>query len=163
MVLSMTTYDSGVVSDQHLGHKKPITLQQGRALRDNPLAMFEGAPGAPKLHGRAINIALGNLTGSNAIGDLWFAGQVLLTASASKTTQSVSASVSVGYQLSSNNGASWGGTINLASFIQNFPVEDSVFTASCAGSRVIDMWGYNAIRLVSDGTPVGSLICVRGD
>lgn len=35
--------------DAVIGHKKPITLQQGRALRDNPIAMAEGAAGAPFL------------------------------------------------------------------------------------------------------------------
>lgn len=39
------------LTNQQIGHKKPITLQQGRALRDNPIAMGEGAAGAPSIGG----------------------------------------------------------------------------------------------------------------
>lgn len=45
----MTTYNAAAVADSVIAFKKGITLQQGRALRDNPLAMFEGAAGAPRL------------------------------------------------------------------------------------------------------------------
>lgn len=45
----MATYDYGVVNNTVIAHKKPITLQQGRALRDNLIASFEGQPGAPRL------------------------------------------------------------------------------------------------------------------
>jgi len=44
----MTTYDGSSLTDTFIAHKKGITLQQGRALRDNPIAMAEGAPGAPR-------------------------------------------------------------------------------------------------------------------
>lgn len=162
MVLNMATYDYNVVSDQHLGHKKPMTLQQGRALRDNLLASFEGAPGAPKLHGRAVNIALGNLNGGNAIGDLWFAGQVLLVASAMQSVSNSVASAWVGYQISNNNGASWSATVTLATVANSMGNEGTTSTATATGSRLIDMWDYNAIRLVGLGSLSGSLICVRG-
>lgn len=45
----MTTYNASAVSDSIIAHKKGITLQQGRALRDNPIAMAEGAAGAPRI------------------------------------------------------------------------------------------------------------------
>lgn len=41
------TYDATAVSDTVIAHKKPITLQQGRQLRDNTIAIAEGASGAP--------------------------------------------------------------------------------------------------------------------
>lgn len=37
------TYSESSVSDSQIGHKKGITIQQGRALRDNPKAMAQGA------------------------------------------------------------------------------------------------------------------------
>ena len=40
-------YNSGAVSDDAIGHKKPITLQTGRALRDNPIEIASGGFGAP--------------------------------------------------------------------------------------------------------------------
>ena len=49
----MTTYDASSVSDAVIAFRKPITLQQGRGLRDNPIAMAEGAAGAPRIQGNA--------------------------------------------------------------------------------------------------------------
>ncbi len=43
----MTTYSSSAVSDTVIAFKKPITLQQGRALRNNLLAVTEGDTTAP--------------------------------------------------------------------------------------------------------------------
>jgi hypothetical protein len=43
----MATYNAAAVADGSIAHKKPITLQQGRTLRDNPLAIAEGADNAP--------------------------------------------------------------------------------------------------------------------
>jgi len=50
----MTTYDASSVSDAVIAFRKPITLQQGRGLRDNPIAIAEGADGAPRIQGSAI-------------------------------------------------------------------------------------------------------------
>ena len=47
----MPTYDAATVADAALAHKKGMTLQQGRVLRDNPIAMAERAAGAPKILG----------------------------------------------------------------------------------------------------------------
>jgi len=43
----MTTYNPSTVSNTAIASGKPLTLQQGRALRDNPIAFREGATGAP--------------------------------------------------------------------------------------------------------------------
>lgn len=49
------------LSDESIAHKKPITLQQGRALRDNPIAIAEGAPNAPRLRlGALERVAAGD-------------------------------------------------------------------------------------------------------
>ena len=48
-------YSASAVSNTAIAFQKPITLQQGRALRDNPIAMFEGAPGAPRLQFAAMD------------------------------------------------------------------------------------------------------------
>lgn len=45
----MPTYNAAAVADAVIAFKKGITLQQGRALRDNPIAMMEGEAGAPRL------------------------------------------------------------------------------------------------------------------
>lgn len=42
----MTTYNAAAVSDATIAFQKPITLQQGRGLRDNAISMVEGNGGA---------------------------------------------------------------------------------------------------------------------
>ena len=49
----MTTFSAAAVSNAAIAFQKPITLQQGRALRDNPIAITEGAVGAPRIQGAA--------------------------------------------------------------------------------------------------------------
>lgn len=56
----MTTYNAAAVADAIIAYGKGITLQQGRALRDNPIAIAEGASGAPKVMAAALNIATGS-------------------------------------------------------------------------------------------------------
>lgn len=46
----------------------PITVGQGLRFANNPAAMFEGAPGAPRLADAALNPTLGAV---DAIGVLW--------------------------------------------------------------------------------------------
>lgn len=48
----MTTYT--VLSDAELAQDKPITQAKMRALRDNPIAITEGASGAPQIQTAAI-------------------------------------------------------------------------------------------------------------
>lgn len=47
----MTTYNAAAVANAVIAFKKAITLQMMRALRDNVLAIIEGAPGAPRIDG----------------------------------------------------------------------------------------------------------------
>ncbi|PQV52899.1 hypothetical protein LX70_04005 [Defluviimonas denitrificans] len=56
----MATYTT--VTDIETGHKKPVTTSLLRRLRDNPIAMFEGASGAPRLDVDALeNPTLGDV------------------------------------------------------------------------------------------------------
>ena len=56
----MATYNASAVADSVIGFQKPITLQQGRALRDNPIATAEGQTNAPRVEGKALGgISLG--------------------------------------------------------------------------------------------------------
>jgi hypothetical protein len=50
----MTTYDISKLSDAKILADKPITQGQGRALRDNLLAVIEGDPSAPQIQLGAI-------------------------------------------------------------------------------------------------------------
>lgn len=51
----MTTYDASSVSDAVIAFRKPITLQQGRGLRDNLLAVIEGDATAPRVQTIALS------------------------------------------------------------------------------------------------------------
>lgn len=44
----MPTYNASAVADGVIAFEKGITIQQGRALRDNPIAMAEGQANAPR-------------------------------------------------------------------------------------------------------------------
>jgi hypothetical protein len=63
----MATYNAAAVADATIAYEKPITLQQGRALRDNPLAVFEHASGAPRIKQRIRG-------GNSAGGSVTFTG-----------------------------------------------------------------------------------------
>lgn len=58
------TYNASAVSDTAIAFQKPITLQQGRALRDNPLAVFEGDASAPL--SLLPTVHLGTITGNGS-------------------------------------------------------------------------------------------------
>lgn len=45
----MTDWSLTALVNAALSHKKPFTVQAARQLRDNVIAMAEGAPGAPKI------------------------------------------------------------------------------------------------------------------
>ena len=73
----MTTYDAAAVADAVIAHKKGITLQQGRALRDNPIAIAEGASGAPRVDAIA---AMSHQGVEGAVGTYTFARRTSGTA-----------------------------------------------------------------------------------
>ena len=66
----MATYNAGAVSDAVIAYQKPITLQQGRGLRDNPVASFEMNTGAD------VHLGIWHpydmvRAGDGATGELW--------------------------------------------------------------------------------------------
>lgn len=104
----MTTYNASTVSDTAIASGKPITLQQGRALRDNPIAITEGASGAPQIVGKALDLFLGNFTftdteaGLSGLGSL--DGMMVLV----NSVNSGSFTRNMQIRMSNDNGATWG-------------------------------------------------------
>lgn len=141
---------------------KAWTDAKATAAFENIVALAEGADGAPKVQGKALNISIGNLIGTTAIIDLDDCAKLLLTATANQTGTGSSISSSIGYQLSSDNGASWGSTVVLATSDVLGGGGGGTITACAAGSNVVDMTGFNAIRLAGVGTLSGSAIWVEG-
>lgn len=129
----------------------------------NPVALAQGADGAPKNLGKSMDIDIGNLTGVTAIVDLDDAAKVLLVATAQHDTAiSITPVPSIGYQLSSSNGSTWGPVVVIASGKYLASGSDTN-SGVAAGARIIDMTGMNAIRLSGTGTLSGSLIWVEGE
>jgi hypothetical protein len=82
----MATYNAAAVSNTAIGFQKPITLQQGRALRDNPIAIAEGESGAPRVVDAALSTTATNtgrdwvlarnaLSAAGAVGTYAFLGE----------------------------------------------------------------------------------------
>ncbi|NBW12552.1 MAG: hypothetical protein EBR82_31455, partial [Caulobacteraceae bacterium] len=62
----MTSYTT--IPDATFLASKPILGSTGIAMRDNPLAMFEGATGAPRLQPLALDLFLGDMAWSGTTG-----------------------------------------------------------------------------------------------
>lgn len=69
----MTTYNSSAVSNAAIAFQKPITLQQGRAFRDNLLAVAEADSSVPPALLPTVLIASAPASGSSVV----FGGLVL--------------------------------------------------------------------------------------
>ena len=66
----MAVYNYAAVADATVAFEKGITLQQGRALRDNPIALAGGAADAPRISIRALDrLAAGDVVKSTQSGD----------------------------------------------------------------------------------------------
>lgn len=90
---------------------KPIRAIDGRALRDNPIAIAEGAAGAPRIV--ALAMAGGRSLPTIGAADLSYAAITGLAAAREiggfMQTMYSGGSSSFAISLSSNNGSSWGG------------------------------------------------------
>lgn len=102
----MPTYSAAAVSDTVIAHKQGITIQQGRALRDNPIAMAEGQPDAPLIQGHALqNLFIGFAhfgasDFSNAFTNATRIAKLYVNAELSTTAASI--------QFSTDGGSTWG-------------------------------------------------------
>lgn len=101
-------YNAAAVANGVIAYQKPITLQQGRALRDNPIEMAGGAAGAPRVAPLAMAggqmlpraVAGGSpavITGLSLVADL--GGFAIMDVSGGASTLKV--------DLSSNGGSSY--------------------------------------------------------
>ena len=98
----MTTYNAATVSDAAIAYENAITLQQGRALRDNPLAIAEGAVDAPKVQSAGLNIAV--ITSAGTLTGLGRVATLLCMASAQQTGEGTA---NVQYRRSTDGGTTW--------------------------------------------------------
>lgn len=105
----MTTYTA--ITNGEIDQDSPVTQPLFTAIRDNPIAMFEGAPGAPKLLPRALSSnGLGgisfNTTGWAGYTNLSTVKRMRFQLYGAVSTGAVSGTLRV--RFSDNNGTSWG-------------------------------------------------------
>ena len=109
--------DYRVVADSEVQPDAPVTSSLGFALRDNPAAIAEGAPGAPKVRSGALNLTAGS--GSRTTVGTIFQLNNIDRLSAFHVSSAVSAGggpVAISYQTSTDGGSSWGSDNVIISF-----------------------------------------------
>ena len=141
--------------------EKPIRSEQGVMLAGNPIAIALGKPGAPKVEGKALDIDIGNLSGTTAIVGLGDCAKLLLVAQAQTSSQEASTTATIGYQRTSNGGSSWGSGAEIAR-ATTIGSENATAGAQASGAVIVDMVGYDGIRLSGTGTLSGAAIWVEG-
>ena len=106
----MTTYTA--IPNSDVDQDSPVTQTLITLLRDNPIAITEGASGAPKVQSKGLNIyaqdGLGPHTNLDDI-SLLFATVNVSHSDNSTTTGSAQ------YRLSSDNGSTWGSWVTMLS------------------------------------------------
>jgi len=103
------------------------------------------------------NLNIGNLSGSTAIVGLEDVAKLLLVAKgAGSGSSGTTISASIGYQRTTNGGSSWGSIVYIAT---STIVSNGVsVTALAAGAEIVDMVGYNGIRLSGAGATGAAII-----
>ena len=141
--------------------EKPIRSEQGVMLAGNPIAIAQGKPGAPKIQGKALDIDIGNLSGTTAIVGLEDCAKLLLVAQAAiSSAAGITLTSTIAYQLTSDGGSSWGSGGNIAT--SKIALSGDEVTALASGAVIVDMIGYDGIRLSGTGSLSGSAIWVEG-
>lgn len=139
----------------------------------NPVALAQGAPGAPKVQGIALGgmdggvfsmASTGSTTGgSNAITDLDLVKTVLIFGELFSAPLGGSPSVpapQLGYRLSADNGSSWGSPV----YVAGANATQGAFgdNISLTAISVVDMTSSNAIQLYFAETGSSRIRTIRG-
>ena len=105
--------DYRVIADSEVQPDAPVTSSLGFALRDNPAAIAEGAPGAPKVRSEALNLrtAAGGRTSDGVVFTLNGLDRVqaLMVNSYVSITYTAAGNAAVRYRTSTNGGSTWSG------------------------------------------------------
>lgn len=147
----MTTYTA--IPNSDVDQDSPVTQTLVTLLRDNPIAITEGASGAPKIQSKALNMFLGEGVGPHTdLGDI--AKVVVFASMQIRQIGDDNSTCSVQYRLSSDNGSSWGSWVTFKTIYQysNTQRENGM------GLDVIDMGPtYNAVQFQQiDTNGIGS-------
>ena len=127
--------DYRVIADSEVQPDAPVTSSLGFALRDNPAAIAEGAPGAPKNRSESLNLTAtsGDRTSDGTVFTLNGLDRVLLLKVDSyvSITHTAAGNANVRYRTSTNGGSTWSG----------YTVFDTVVLTSGGSNRSV-RFGY---------------------
>jgi len=149
----MTTYTA--IDNANIDQDSPVTQPLLTLMRDNPIAITEGALNAPKVVSAALNMTF--LDGAGVYTDLDRIDNLLIFASArSASTSSGAKTVTVRYRLSSDNGSTFGSYVTVVTATTNGagqPPDD------LTRFRLVSLGANNAIELnVSAATDTSGVI-----
>jgi len=132
----MTDYT--VIANTQVDPNAPITSELMTALRDNPIAIAEGAVGAPRIASTAINVPITFYGVGSSTGDFTFFSNLSLgdyallryDFVAEETADSTSTS-NIEVRMSNNGGSTWSSFVNISGTVNR--------DAASSGSGYIDM------------------------
>lgn len=137
--------DYSNIPDTAIDPDAPLTSELAYAWRDNPIAIAEGAIGAPKVVSRAIRI--GAVGGIDAL-DVNGISKVLISATAWFQGDGISSSNgNVSYQ-TTNDWANWSSAVNVVS-------ASGLSAGARPANLIVDVSSFSGIRLVSSGSGSG--------
>ena len=144
----MATYDASAVTNAVIAFKKGITIQMLRAMRDNPLAIFEGAAAAPRLLGEGV-ARLGNglttmtiaaaETYTLAFGFASVQGTLVTTSATNVVAHTHTMTHYTGVVRCKASHAAGGGTSNLTLYKNGVSVSTFATTSGTPQARVVDV------------------------
>lgn len=150
------TWNPAAWSDAILSHKRAMTVQTMRAIRDMSRAISEGATGADRVQGRALQVHLGtlNLNGTTEAAILGLDRHTWLRGDYAGTTfTSTAGTLQVAY--SANGGSSWGSWQSTAALFEAIALGGSDYAGHGAGSVRVNLrtgqWRVRGFKTVNPG------------
>lgn len=147
----MTTYTA--ITNAQIDQDSPITQPLITALRDNPVALAEGAAGAPRVQKEALGgLCVGAVTGSSGgVSIIDLDGVLELTLIGDIKLESLSATVPIfQVQFSNNNGSTFGTAQTVFSGLGNNNVQGSfTLSANLDTGFIRAAWGGYGVGVVN--------------
>lgn len=140
------------IPDMAVDPDAPLTSELGYAWRDNPIAIADGALGAPKVKGRALDVYLGggNLPhqGSGAMGFSDLDRETFIMVFGTLSLENGATQIFLSASYSGDNGGTWTGWSTIVTF--NGSELDMPYTFT----RMLNLkaaGAYNAVRFAYTG------------
>lgn len=150
------------IPDTDVDPDAPVTSELMYALRDNPVALAEGAVGAPRVMGIALNTFLAhqskNMTQSDPIAFVGLdgIGEVLIAFSCTGGGSAADQTLQV--SLTNDNGSTWSNWVGLTGYTINKDSGSSfLFTISVNNGNAIMMFGSYGTAVIRSGNIVNSI------